>query len=335
MLTCCLVVCLQAAAASGEAGLPAQEFLENVRSIQKLVGERFKYDGYVNKAGIWVHVGTSTFSVLQEDTKDKDIILRAAAEGGKFGYSVKALMESRLDPETCLPKTHSLTQTGSERQDKLLVFQDGQVLYSKKKHCRDPECKNPAHMVKETTFWGPIPTGSRTVHCRGCKHRVHYVWLLRYTHRIEDVFLDMLTALFTARSAEFKVGTSFVVPLVIDRDRWAITVTARSEERIEVKAGKFNCVKVTLEPENVGDPERRGQEQFQGIFGLNGAINVWLDKETRLPVQIAGSIPFAFMNLNCHVELNKIVSRSNLAAQAGRVTAAAPQAAEEKADKAR
>jgi hypothetical protein len=334
MLTCCLVLCLQAAPAQEKVDLPPQRILENVSTIKNLVGEKVEYDGYVNKAGIWVQVGTSTFSVVEEGASDKEIVLRASAKGGKFGYSLKALMESRLDPATCVPRTHTFTQSGSEQQDKRLLFENGRVLYVKKKHCRDPQCKNPAHMVKETTFWGPIPTGSKTVHCSHCQDRSHYVWLPRYTHEVDTAFLDMLTALFAARSAELKVGTSIVVPLVIDRDRWAITVTSQKEERIEVKAGKFTCVKVTLQPENVRDPDRRTQEQFQGIFGLNGTINVWLDKETRLPVQISGSIPFAFMNLNCHVELRKIVTRSDAAKKARSVTAAVPQTAAGTADKA-
>jgi hypothetical protein len=110
-----------------------------------------------------------------------------------------------------------------------------------------------------------------------------------------------------ARSASFTVGSSFVVPVVQDRDRWQVTVTALEEDRIKVKAGTFDCVIVALDPKNVGDDKKK--TRFTGLFGINGTIKIWIDKRTRLPVRILGSIPFAFMDLNCEVRLRKISAR--------------------------
>ena len=118
-------------------------------------------------------------------------------------------------------------------------FQKKRILYLKKKHCDDPDCRDPKHMVKKTTWWGPVPTGSKIVHCDGCKDLAHYVWKVRGRHEVTTPFLDMISALFVSLSCEFKVGAAFTVPVVQDRDRWNVVVTPVKEERIKLCI--FDC----------------------------------------------------------------------------------------------
>ncbi len=283
---------------------PPEEIVSRLPAIRKLVGERTEYDGYVFKGPVRFHVGEATFAVRARGGGDPCVVLFGLATGGKFGYAVRAEVESVLDPTSLRVRTHAMSQTGSERRFKRLLFQKDQILYMKKKHCKDPNCRDPNHMVEVTEYWGIIPTGTKTVHCMGCKKLSHYVWKVRGKHETKEPFLDMLTALFVARTCEFSVGSSFVVPVVQDRDRWYVTVTAVKEQKVTVDAGTFNCLQVILQPKSAVEGQKEGR--FTGLFGINGSIKVWLDKKTRLPVRILGSIPFAFMDLHCEVCLRKI-----------------------------
>ncbi len=276
----------------------ASEGVKKAPLMKQFIGEEAVYDGYVFKAGVRVHVGKVSLAVKEVKGPDPTVVLKGVAEGGKFGYSVKMDIESVLDHETCLPRISKYDQTGSERRFKKFLFQPGKILYTKLKHCHDPDCRNPKHMIERVKWAGPIPVGKEVVHCPGCDNLEHYVWKVRYKHEVKEQFFDMLSGVFLARTSAFKKGASFIVPVIEDRDRWAVTILCQKDERIKVKAGTFDCVKIVLKPKNVGD--RKDKEmRFSGLFGLNGTISIWVDKKLRIPVRILGHIPFAFMNIHC------------------------------------
>ena len=297
--------------AGGAHRLTPQEFLERLPLIKTRIGEQAQYHGYVFKGPIRVHVGKATFTVEERKGNDPAVILRGVAKGGKFGYNVRMEVETTLDPESCLPRSSFSQKTGSERRFERYLFQKGSIMYFKKKHCKVKGCTNPAHMIKKTKWWGPFPSGTEVVHCPGCKNLKHYVWRLIYHHKVSTPFLDMISALFAARNCDFDVGASFVVPLVQARDRWDVTVTVAKEERIKVKAGTFDCVQVILQPKNVGD-RKNVKGKFAGLFGIKGSIKIWVDRKTRIPVRILGTIPFAFMDLHAEVCLRKFVPAPKL-----------------------
>ncbi len=301
-----LMVCvLLAAAEAPEApkAAPPAEIVSRLPTIRALAGEEVLYDGFVSKGGIYVHVGTATFTVTEE--KDPRVTIKAVAEGGKFGYSIRAEVSSELDAASGLPRTHVFSQTGSERRFKRTHFENGKIICYKTKHCKDPNCTNPAHMVEEGG-WFSAP---KKVHCPGCKDIKHYYWKVMKEHQVKETFLDMLTALYVARSANFTTGAAFVVPVVQDSNLWNVTVTVGRQEKITLDSGqKYDCVKVVLDPKSAASEEQK--PRFEGLFGINGSINVWMDTKTHLPVKIHGIIPFAFMDLNAEVYLKKIVKEA-------------------------
>jgi len=278
--------------------------LNRLSLLRLLPGEEICYDAYIHKAGIWFHVGEATFKVEKRKGPTGGLLLRGIAKGGKFGYHIRMLWESYLDGKTLLPTLSVNTKTGSERRFERYLFQKGEVLYFKKKHCHRPDCKNPAHFVRKTKWFGPIPVGKETVHCPGCKDLRHYIWRLIWRHKVNEPFLDMLSAVYAARTSTFRPGASFIVPVVKSRDRWHVKVTAAKEEKVKVSAGTFDCYKIILEPHNVGD-RPNAKPKFSGLFGIQGTISIWVDKVTRVPVRIKGSIPFAFLTLYCDVQLKR------------------------------
>ena len=284
--------------------ISSEEVFKRLPQLDKYIGETIEFDGYVFKGGVRFFVGKVQLSVTETKGSDPAVILKGIAQGGKFGYTAKLVVEAILDHKTCQPRIAKISQTGSENRFKRFIFQKGEILYTKRKHCKDPKCTNPNHMVRKTTWSGIIPTGSTLVHCAGCKNQQHYVWKVRYCHKVNSGFLDMLGGLFLSRTCDFTIGSSFVVPLVQDRDRWHLTVKSEKEERVKVKAGTFDCVRISLVPKNVGD--RKSKQRFEGLFGLNGTIRIWVDKETRVPVRILGSIPFGIMDINCEACLRAI-----------------------------
>ncbi|MEM7167111.1 MAG: DUF3108 domain-containing protein [Planctomycetota bacterium] len=293
------------------------------------VGEQLVYRGTVRKAGVTVDVGKATFSVEQTDT---EVILKAHAKGEKFGYSLDTSVTTRLRPGSIHPLIHEYRQKGSERRQKKLVFADDGATYWKVKHCKTPNCQDPKHMVKATTYaMGFIPWGSEKRHCTdsGCGHLEHRVWRLRKEHTLQQPHVDLLTAIYVARNLSFEPGAEpQVVPVISDRHLWNVKVSARSEKQLKIAAGTFDAVELLLEPEAADPKSTKKATEFDGLFGLNGAIKVWVEKSTRRPLLISGDLPFAFMNLHASIELVKITEEADAesAQPAAEVSPAAPDA---------
>lgn len=271
---------------------------KRAHEIRNFIGEKAIYDGFVFKAGIRINVGQTTLSVSEKTTGSPAVILNGNAKGGGLGYTLNYDVNSVLDGETCLPRLAKFSQTGSETRFKKFLFQPGMVTYSKLKHCRDNHCKNPKHKIERMTWFGPIPTGKEIVHCPDCEDLDHFCWVVRHNHKVAKQFYDMLSGVYLARTCEFTPGASFTIPLIQKHDRWNVTITSHEEETIKVPAGTFKCVKITIQPSNVGDnPDEK--PRFEGLFGLHGSIDIWVEKEFRLPVRVLGTIPFAFLDIHC------------------------------------
>lgn len=292
---------------------PASETVAKSSKKKQLVpvGEKLFYRGRVKKAGVTVDVGKAMFSV--EETESA-VILKAHAKGAKFGYSMDTSVTTELRPGSIHPVVHEYKQKGSEKRRKKLVFDDDGATYWKVKHCKTPNCKDPDHMVDHTTYAvGFIPWGSEKRHCKesGCKDSDHRVWRLRKEHTLQQPHVDLLTAIYLARNLEFKPGGKpHVVPVISDRDLWNVKVSARSEKQLKIAAGTFDAVELVLEPQGTGKTAKKASE-FDGLFGLNGAIKVWVEKTTRRPLLISGDLPFAFLNLHATIELVKITDPSS------------------------
>jgi hypothetical protein len=273
-------------------------------------GETLVYVGHVEKAGMRFDVGRATLRAY-EDEQGRPT-LEARAHGAKFGYELNSRIQSILDEGTLLPAVYEVADRGTERKTKKLVFRNGGADFLRLKHCRGNDCEDPAHRVKRAKMHGPIPWGTELVHCedRDCKHREHYAWTTRLAHEFEAPNFDLLSAIYLARQVEFSATAEpLVIPIVNDTSRWQVRVTPRGERRIEVTAGAFDAVELILEPIRSGgeSKEDSGEDaKFQGLFGLNGKIRIWVDRATRRPLLIEGTLPFAFLELHAEIELERI-----------------------------
>lgn len=275
-------------------------------------GEVLVYRGRVQKAGMNIDVGRAMLRAYRDD--DGHPFLEARAQGAKFGYELNTRICTTLDVDTLLPALHEVAERGTQRRTKQLIFRDDGADFMRFKHCKGEGCTDPAHDVKRAKMHGPIPWGTELTHCedRDCRHREHYSWRTRLEHRYETPYFDLLSAIYLARQVEFAPGAEpLVIPIVVDTRRWDVRVRARTEKRIEVAAGTFDAIELVLEPVAASEVEEEDDAEFKGLFGLNGAIQIWVDRATRRPILIEGTLPFAFLQLHAQVELESIESSNS------------------------
>ncbi|MGE5174775.1 MAG: DUF3108 domain-containing protein [Hyphomicrobiales bacterium] len=98
---------------------------------------------------------------------------------------------------------------------------------------------------------------------------------------------DVLSAFYYVRTRPLPDGAVIRVPTHDNKTSYDMEVHVRGRERIEVPAGKFDCVKV--EP----------VLQSEGVFKSKGGLMVWLsDDERRIPVLVRSKIPIGSISVS-------------------------------------
>jgi hypothetical protein len=177
-------------------------------------------------------------------------------------------------------------QTGSEnrRHELRLGLRDGSptLQFNEDHHC--PGCSKPEHFVESIWPW------SKSHHCDGCKLMEHRQWDVSITRPTLPGAVDLLSAVYLARSM-IEAGSSQETFPVLDEDKlWILTVRAGGKRAIDTPAGRFDCVLVELETK-VPQGEARDKGDFAGLFGIKGTIHIWMDAAAGVPVQITGDLP--------------------------------------------
>jgi len=119
------------------------------------------------------------------------------------------------------------------------------------------------------------------------------IWKAAKERAVPEGALDMISAVFMTRALMREGKESLTFPLV-DKDRvWELTLKRGQERKLEVPAGIFEVVEVVLEPKPWPDEaiDEEKLEQFEGVFGIQGTIHLWVDKKTGIAVRIQGEIP--------------------------------------------
>ena len=97
---------------------------------------------------------------------------------------------------------------------------------------------------------------------------------------------DVLSAFYYVRTRPLPDGATMVVPTHDNKKSYEMEVRVHKRERIEVPAGKFNCVLV--------EPILKSE----GVFKSKGSILVWLtDDERRMPVLVRTKVPVGSINV--------------------------------------
>ncbi len=98
---------------------------------------------------------------------------------------------------------------------------------------------------------------------------------------------DVLSAFYYIRTRPLPNGATIVIPTHDNKKSYEMEVKIHKRERIEVPAGKFDCVLV--EP----------MLKSEGVFKSKGSIYVWLtDDERRIPVQVKSKVPIGSISVS-------------------------------------
>jgi uncharacterized protein DUF3108 len=98
---------------------------------------------------------------------------------------------------------------------------------------------------------------------------------------------DVLSAFYYVRTRPLTVGATFSVPTHDNQKSYEMEVRVLKKERIEVPAGKFDCIMV--------EPVLKSE----GVFQSKGSIYVWLsDDERRIPVLVKSKVPIGSISVS-------------------------------------
>ncbi len=98
---------------------------------------------------------------------------------------------------------------------------------------------------------------------------------------------DVLSAFYYVRTVPLPDGASVSIPTHDNEKSYEMVVKVLRRERIEVPAGKFDCVVV--------EPVLKSE----GIFKSKGEMFVWLsDDDRRIPVQVKSKVPIGSISVS-------------------------------------
>ena len=279
----------------------AVESLAGIEPAALPLGERLVFRATVEWKGAQVLVGHLELGSFHDE--NNTTVLHARGKGDRFGYTIDQQITSRLDRSSGHPIAYTNVQRGTEHHTKQLDFEEGKITYSRREHCRDPECKDKNHDVAEVEWKGPIPWGTRSKHCgdRDCGTAAHELWVTKKVHEVDEPYVDLLTSIYVARTASFpEDGSPMIIPAVNDDHRWLVEVRQMQQKELTVSEGTYDAIELSLTPlASDGDSKKR----FKGLFGIHGTLRVWIDSVTRKPLLIQGTLPISVLDLKARIEL--------------------------------
>jgi hypothetical protein len=120
------------------------------------------------------------------------------------------------------------------------------------------------------------------------------VWKDPVSRTVPIGTVDMLSAVYLARTLVRENLTETTFPVVDQQKIWEVHLTSGKRKHVDTKMGTFDCQEVKLATTFVaeeGKDEERKSGQFQGLFGIQGSIQIWLEAHTGVPVLIEGELP--------------------------------------------
>lgn len=98
---------------------------------------------------------------------------------------------------------------------------------------------------------------------------------------------DVLSAFYYVRTVPLPTGATISIPTHDNKKSYEMVVKVHRREKVEVPAGKFDCVVV--------EPILKSE----GVFKSKGSIHVWLtDDERRIPVLVKSKIPIGSISVS-------------------------------------
>jgi len=226
--------------------------------------------------------------------------LKSTAKGQYLGYELDHELVARHLPQSMPSILLTDTQKGSEaRRRKLKVGQfEGALtgVYEHDGHCKG--CTNREHFVESKWVWGSAS------HCDKCRDKMdHRVWRDPLSRKVPEGTLDMLSAVYLAR-AMVRLGVDETHFPMLDKQKlWNVELKRGKPRKVEVPAGTYECVEIRLKT-SMPEGEKDDGKGFQGLFGIQGTIQIFFEARTGVPVLISGSLPVPVIGeLDVRVEL--------------------------------
>lgn len=192
--------------------------------------------------------------------------IRLDAEGEYLTYELESTLETRVLPQEW-PRVYyqqrSKSGRGLRRREVMLGLRDGASTSS----------------YRGDTSKG-APPGER-------------IWRPERVRSVPEGTIDMLTAVFMARTLIREGAEELTFPL-IDTDRlWLLELKRGKEARMETGAGLFDVVEVVLEPKPYPGEvlDEKKEKKFAGVFGIQGSIHLWVERRSGVAVRIQGTLP--------------------------------------------
>jgi hypothetical protein len=226
------------------------------------------------------------------------VVISAIADGQYKVYEVHDETTTRILPQAWPAVIHRRVQTGSEsrRKELLLGWQEDVFTgsYRKDRHCKG--CSSRSHFLKPGWVW------QDEHHCKKCRRAEHRVWRDYNTGAVPESAVDMLTAIYLARTMVADDEASLEIKLIDKLDLWDVSLTRGETKFQKVHAGTFEAVEIRMTTRPPPGDEGR-DDDFEGLFGIKGSVSMWFEAETGVPVLIEGEVPVGLLDLHVRVEL--------------------------------
>jgi hypothetical protein len=227
--------------------------------------------------------------------------VRITARGGHLGYELDHTITTRYLPQEWPSLIHSEVQTGSEnrkREVKVGHTAEGwKSAYRGNSHCRG--CSRREHYVEASLPW------NNDYHCKKCKRGEHRLWNKAVEREVPAQSVDILSAVYLARSIVRGEEPELEMSMLQKDHLWTVKLVRGKVRELKVPAGTFSCREVRLSV-SLPEGESGGSQDFSGLFGIKGALKIWLHEGSGIPVQIEGDVPVGeIIDLHANIRLAK------------------------------
>ncbi|MDD5555787.1 MAG: DUF3108 domain-containing protein [bacterium] len=228
-------------------------------------GERLHYRGYVLG---WIPVGDVWFDTSRSVHEGREAYrFDARALGRYVVYTLDIRLTSIVDAATLRSSRFWRREVGSEKREYEVIFDRERMegLYRRKRG---------RFSTVEEMDAAPMDAGE--------------------SFPIGPDVNDILFTLYFARDIGDRVGNARHYRFVEKDYVWKALVTVTEERRLDLgRAGAFDALRISIEPDYADHPDKR--EEFRGLFGVEGSLEVWVDKKTRIPLIVRGRVPFVYV----------------------------------------
>ena len=228
-------------------------------------------------------------------------LLAAVARGSYAVYELEEVINTAYLPQEFPAALLTTTQRGSEnrRRELKLGHRDGSYTaqYRSDHHCKI--CESREHFIEPAWVW------QDERHCPGCKRAEHRLWREPRSRTVPEGSLDMLGAVYFARSQIQAGETEFQFSLIDKLELWDVRVRQGKQKLLSVDGGRFDAVELLLDTRVPEGETGRSAKDFSGLFGIKGTLSIWFHRGTGVPVLIRGEMPAGIMDLDVRVELNR------------------------------